>query len=62
MFAGLFYGVEDMPVGGVRRLRIAPASATGATGIPGVIPPNARLTVEVAVLSERGIDAPVQQA
>ena len=53
MFNGLFYGVEGMRVGGVRRLRIAPHLGYGAAGVPGIIPPNALLTVEVAVLSER---------
>ena len=42
-----------MRVGGTRTLRIAPHLAYGERGIPGVIPPNAVLTVEVAVLSER---------
>jgi FKBP-type peptidyl-prolyl isomerase-like protein len=56
MFAGLFYGVEGMRVGGVRRLRIAPHLGYGEAGIPDVIPPNALLTVEVAVLSEGARD------
>ena len=53
MFAGLFYGVQGMRVGGTRRLRIAPHLAYREAGVPGSIPPNALLTVEVAVLSER---------
>jgi hypothetical protein len=53
MFAGLFYGVEGMRVGGVRRLRIAPHLAYRETGVPGIVPPNAILTLEVAILSER---------
>jgi len=53
MFAGLFYGVEGMKVGGVRRLRVAPHLGYREAGVPGVIPPNALLTVEVQVLAER---------
>ena len=47
MFAGLFYGVEGMRVGGTRRLRVAPHLGYREDGIPGVVPPNALLTVEV---------------
>ena len=54
MFAGLFYGVEDMRVGGTRRLRVAPHLGYRESGVPGVVPPNALLTVEVHVLAERG--------
>jgi len=50
MFAGLFYGVHGMRVGGVRMLRIAPHLGYGEAGVPGVIPANALLTVEVAIL------------
>jgi len=53
MFAGLFHGVEGMRVGGVRRLRVAPHLAYREAGVPGVVPPNALLTVEVAILSQR---------
>ena len=53
MFAGLFYGVDGMRVGGVRRLKVAPHLAYRDAGIPGVIPANALLTVEVLVLAER---------
>ncbi len=52
MFVGLFYGVHGMRVGGTRKLRIAPHLAYREEGVPGVIPPNALLTVEVTVLSE----------
>jgi len=51
---GLFYGVEGMHVGGVRRLEIAPHLAYGERGVPGSIPANARLVAEIAVLESRG--------
>src|SRR6188474_954256 len=54
MFAGLFYGVDGMRVGGTRKLRIAPHLGYREAGVPGVIPPNALLTVEVSVLPEHG--------
>jgi hypothetical protein len=50
---GLFYGVEGMRVGGVRRLEIAPHLAYAERGVPGVIPPNAPLIAKIAVLNER---------
>ena len=53
MFAGLFYGVQGMLIGGTRKLRIAPHLAYREAGIPGSIPPNALLTVEVQVISQR---------
>ena len=52
LLAGLFYGIQGMQVGGTRTLRIAPHLAYREAGVPGVIPPNALLTVEVTVLSE----------
>ena len=55
MFAGLFYGVNGMRVGGTRRLRVAPHLAYGEAGVPGVIPPNALLTVEIEVVSQRAV-------
>jgi hypothetical protein len=55
MFAGLFYGVEGMRVGGKRRLRVAPHLAYREAGVPGVIPPNALLTVEIEVVSQRAV-------
>jgi hypothetical protein len=48
---GLFYGVEGMRVGGTRRLEIAPHLAYGERGVPGIIPPHARLVAEVTILS-----------
>ncbi|HSF18807.1 MAG TPA: FKBP-type peptidyl-prolyl cis-trans isomerase [Vicinamibacteria bacterium] len=49
MFSGLFYGVQGMFVGGTRKLRVAPHLAYGEKGVPGSIPPNALLTIEVHV-------------
>ncbi len=53
MFAGLFYAVQGMRIGGTRKVRIAPHLAYGEAGVPDVVPPNALLTVEVEVLSQR---------
>src|SRR5215203_370641 len=50
LISGLFYGVDDMRVGGARRLEIAPHLAYGDRGVPGVIPAGAVLTAEVTVL------------
>ena len=56
MFAGLFYGVEGMRIGGTRRIRVAPHLAYREEGVPGVVPPNALLTVEIHVVAERRTD------
>lgn len=50
---GLFYGVEGMHIGGTRTLKISPHLAYGHQGIPGIIPPDAVLIVEITVLEER---------
>ena len=50
---GLFYGVEGMHVGGMRRLEIAPHLAYGDRGVPGVIPAGAVLTAEITILEAR---------
>ena len=50
---GLFYGIEGMRVGGVRRLEIAPHLAYGERGLPGIVPANAVLTAEIAILEAR---------
>jgi hypothetical protein len=55
MFAGLLYGLEGMRVGGRRRIRVAPHLAYEEAGVPGVIPPNALLTVEIEVVSQRAV-------
>ena len=49
---GLFYGVEGMHVGGMRRLKIAPRLAYGERGVPGIVPPNAVITAEITVLEQ----------
>lgn len=53
MFGGLFYGVHGMRVGGTRKLRIAPHLAYGERGVPGTIPANALLTVEIKIIKPR---------
>ena len=50
LVAGLFYGVDGMRVGGMRRVEIAPHLAYGDRGVPGVIPPDAVLIAEVTIL------------
>jgi FKBP-type peptidyl-prolyl cis-trans isomerase len=41
-----------MRIGGTRRLRVAPHLGYGNDGVPGKVPPNALLTVEVHVVAE----------
>ena len=53
VIAGLWYGVEGMRVGGLRRLTISPHLAYRGAGVPGLIPPNAVLVVEVELLDVR---------
>lgn len=57
MFAGLFYGVEGMRVGGQRRIQVAPHLAYRDKGLAGVIPPNALLAVEIEILRERALSS-----
>lgn len=45
--AGIEKGLHGMRVGGFRRLRIGPHLAYGSEGVPGRIPPDAVLTVEL---------------
>lgn len=52
LVAGIFYALEGMRVGGYRKVDIAPHLAYKEQGIPGVIPENAKLTVEIHVLRE----------
>jgi hypothetical protein len=58
LIAGLFYGIQGMNIGGTRVLQIAPHLAYRDEGVPGVIPPNAVLTAELSVLSERTAGRP----
>ena len=41
-----------MKVGGYRKVVISPHLAYGLTGIPGIIPENAKITAEIKVLKE----------
>jgi len=50
LFNGLFYGIEGMRVGGLRRLAVAPHLAYGDRGVPGVIPPGSALKAEITIL------------
>jgi FKBP-type peptidyl-prolyl cis-trans isomerase FkpA len=43
-------GVQKMKIGGKARLTCPAATAYGARGVPGVIPPNTELTFEVELL------------
>ena len=57
LIAGLFYGVEGMHVGGMRRLEIAPHLGYGERGVPGPVPSAAVLVAEVTIL-EPGTERP----
>jgi ankyrin repeat protein len=50
---GLFYGIEGMRVGGVRKLEIAPHMAYGDRGVPGAVPPNTAVVVEIEIVSRQ---------
>lgn len=52
LIAGIFYGVQGMKVNGYRQVVISPHLGYGEKGIPGVIPPNAKLIAEIKVLQE----------
>lgn len=45
--AGLSWCVEGMRIGGRRRLRVGPHLAYREKGVPGLIPPDAKLVFEV---------------
>ena len=49
--AGLSYGVAGMRVGGRRRLHVGPHLAYRDRGVPGVVPPNAKLVFDVQLLA-----------
>ena len=52
-------GVRTMQVGGKRRLVVPPQLAYGAKGVPGLVPPNSRLTFDIELL--RIIDQPTRR-
>lgn len=47
---GLDEGLENMRVGGTRRVTIPPDYAYGSVGLPPLVPPNATVTYEVELL------------
>lgn len=51
---GIEYGVEGMRPGGRRRLRIGPHLAYGEDGVPGKVPSNAVLEVDVLLVATDG--------
>ena len=51
IIAALSHGVEGMRVGGRRRLRVGPHIAYRGQGVPGVVPPNAKLTFDVELIA-----------
>jgi hypothetical protein len=51
---GAMRGMVGMRVGGRRHLVISPHLAYGAAGVPGVIPPNAVVIVEVELWNVQG--------
>ncbi|MDJ0687410.1 MAG: FKBP-type peptidyl-prolyl cis-trans isomerase [Xenococcaceae cyanobacterium MO_188.B32] len=52
LIPGIFYAVQGMKVKGYRKVIISPHLGYSEKGIPGVIPQNAKLTVEIKVLQE----------
>jgi hypothetical protein len=53
LIAGLFYGIEGMRIGGKRIIEVGPHLAYMEEGVPGMIPPNALLKIEIEVLEKR---------
>ncbi len=52
-FPGWEEGMMSMATGGTRQLIIPPALGLGEQGVPGVVPPNATLVMEITLLSIR---------
>ena len=52
LVGGIFYAVRNMNIGGYRKVIVSPHLAYGEKGIPGIIPPNAKLVVEIKVLEK----------
>ncbi|MDJ0904286.1 MAG: FKBP-type peptidyl-prolyl cis-trans isomerase [Xenococcus sp. MO_188.B8] len=52
LIAGIFYSVQGMKVKGYRKVIISPHLGYGERGLPGIIPKNAKLIVEIKVLRE----------
>ncbi len=50
LISGIFYALQGMRVCGYRKVSINPHLAYGKEEIPGVVPPNAKITVEIKVL------------
>ncbi|HEX6024658.1 MAG TPA: FKBP-type peptidyl-prolyl cis-trans isomerase, partial [Solirubrobacter sp.] len=55
VIAGLERGVEGMRVGGRRRLRIAPHLAYRERGVPGRVPANALVLLDVELVEIRRV-------
>lgn len=51
---GIFYGIEGMKVGGVRKIKVAPHLGYREKGVEGMIPPNALLIAEIKIERELG--------
>ncbi len=49
LIAGIFYAVLGMRIGGYRKVAVAPHLAYGEVGIPGIIPPKAKIEAEIKV-------------
>ncbi len=47
---GYLYAMKGMKVGGYRKVAIGPHLAHREEGIPGVIPPNAKLIIEIRAI------------
>lgn len=52
LISGIFYAVQGMKIGGYRKVSVSPHLAYHDRGIPGVIPPNAKLVVEIMAIRE----------